>query len=82
MEPNRQRWEPRSEPVTLSYCYNKWFNDPEDILARANVDCEGGRLEFREQDAIWNGCAVMQPIRVSYVCYPPSEEDFVPVPVY
>ena len=76
----RRRWEPRSTPVVLSYCYSNQFNEPQQILEMARVDCEGGRLELREQDAIWNGCAVAQPIRVSYVCYPPSEEDFVPAP--
>ncbi len=79
-EEERRRWEPRSEPVVLSYCYNNRLNEPQEILALARRDCEGGRLELREQDAVWNGCAILQPVRVSYVCYPPKPEDFIPAP--
>ena len=79
-QPARKRWEPRSQPVVLSYCYSNQFNAPQDVLEMARVDCEGGRLDLRGQDAIWNGCAVLQPIRVSYVCYPPTEDSFVPAP--
>ena len=76
----RKRWEPRTSPVVLSYCYSNQFNAPQEVLEMARVDCEGGRLDLREQDAIWNGCAVLQPIRVSYICYPPTEDSFVPAP--
>jgi hypothetical protein len=37
--------------------------------------CPHGHIESRDQDVFWNGCALLQPRRATFVCYPAPEPD-------
>ena len=54
-------------------CYGSVVNEEEEVLARAEDLCSGGRLVLEEQDTFWNGCSVLQPVRVTYICDPPEQ---------
>jgi hypothetical protein len=54
-------------------CYGKSVNSEADILAWAEEFCGGGRLVLEGQNAFWNGCSLLQPTRVTYICDPPEE---------
>ncbi len=56
----------------LSLCYGKSVNSEADVLAKAEEICVGGRLVLDGQNAFWNGCSLLQPTRVTYVCDPPE----------
>ena len=57
----------------LSICYGKTVNSEEEVLAKAEEICAGGRLVLDGQNAFWNGCSILQPTRVTYICDPPEE---------
>ena len=57
----------------ISLCYGTPVNSEEEVLAWAEEICRGGRLVLENQNAFWNGCSVLQPTRVTYIC-DPSEE--------
>ena len=57
----------------LSMCYGKSVNSEADVLAKAEEICGGGRLVLEDQNAFWNGCSLLQPTRVTYICDPPEE---------
>ncbi len=54
-------------------CYGTSVNSEADILAWAEEICGGGRLVLEDQNAFWNGCSVLQPTRVTYICDPLEE---------
>lgn len=62
---------PRAHRIAL--CYGTAVNDEEDVLARAEEICGGARLLLEDQNVFWNGCSVLQPTRVTYICDPPAE---------
>ncbi len=57
----------------IALCYGTSVNSEADILAWAEEICGGGRLVLEDQNAFWNGCSVLQPTRVTYVCDPLEE---------
>ncbi len=57
----------------IALCYGTSVNSEEAILARAEEICGGGRLVMEDQNTFWNGCSVLQPTRVTYICDPPAE---------
>ncbi len=57
----------------ISLCYGTSVNSEADILAWAEEICGGGRLVLEDQNAFWNGCSVLQPTRVTYICDPLEE---------
>ena len=56
----------------ISICYGEAVNSEEDVLALAEKSCGGGRLVLEHQNAFWNGCSVLQPTRITYICDPPE----------
>jgi hypothetical protein len=54
----------------VSLCYGTSVNSEADILAWAEEICGGGRLVLEDQNAFWNGCSMLQPTRVTYICDP------------
>ena len=65
-------YDPR--PRAIAVCYGAFFNRPEDVTATAQALCPNqGRIERVAQDAFWNGCALFQPMRASYICFPGLE---------
>jgi hypothetical protein len=69
-------YDPR--PRAIALCYGNLVNDPEEVMQKAQELCpNNGRLERVAEDAFWNTCALLQPVRVSFVCFPgpagPSE---------
>ena len=57
----------------ISICYGTSVNSEDDVLALAEKTCGGGRLVLEHQNAFWNGCSVLQPTRITYICDPPEE---------
>jgi hypothetical protein len=57
----------------LELCYGAAVNSEEDILALAEELCGSGRLVLEDQNTFWNGCSILQPTRVTYICDPPEE---------
>lgn len=57
----------------IALCYGTAVNAEEDVLAWAEELCGGGRLVLEDQNVFWNGCSVLQPTRVTYICDPPEE---------
>ena len=57
----------------INLCYGNSVNDEAEILALAEEICDGGRLVLEDQNDVWNGCSVLQPTRVTYICDPPAE---------
>jgi hypothetical protein len=57
----------------IALCYGTSVNSEADILAWAEEICGGGRLVLEDQNAFWNGCSVLQPTRVTYICDPLEE---------
>lgn len=57
----------------IAICYGTSVNSEQDVLARAEEICGGGRLVLDGQNAFWNGCSVLQPTRATYICDPPEE---------
>lgn len=79
--------EARKNPVTatmlkqpgaryIALCYGAQINSAEDLLAAARERCpRQGQVEVVTQDFFWNGCALAQPNRVTYLCVPGSLYD-------
>ena len=55
----------------IALCYGAAVNTEEEVLAWAEELCGRSRLELEHQNLFWNGCSVLQPSRVTYVCDPP-----------
>jgi len=68
--PRRAFWDPVRRVQAISLCYGRQFNEPEDLLAVAQEICTGGRVEFYGEDPGWRYCALLQPRRATYICYP------------
>lgn len=69
-----------SEPGSrfVSLCYGTEINDPEELSRVAQDYCpDGGRFQSVTQDVFWNGCPLLQPSRITYICVPgtPPEEN-------
>lgn len=55
----------------LSLCYGNAINTPGDVLAEARDRCPyGGQISKVTDDFFWNGCALFQPTRVTFICVP------------
>lgn len=54
----------------ISLCYGTSVNSEADVLAWAEEICGGGRLVLENQNTFWNGCSILQPTRVTYICDP------------
>ncbi len=57
----------------IAVCYGTHVNKEDEVLARAEDFCEGGRLLLEDQDVFWNGCSILQPVRATYICDPPED---------
>lgn len=57
----------------IALCYGTHVNKEQEVLDRAEDFCEGGRLLLEDQDVFWNGCSILQPVRVTYICDPPED---------
>lgn len=65
-------YDPR--PRAIAVCYGSFFNKPQQVMGVAQDLCPNeGRIERVDEDAFWNGCALLQPIRASFVCFPGPE---------
>jgi hypothetical protein len=71
----RSRFDFDPTPWTFGLCYSELMNDPAELLAAAREVCPHGHIESRDQDVFWNGCALLQPRRATFVCYPAPEPD-------
>ncbi len=69
---------PSSKPAVLSYCYSNLINTPEQLEVEATEACErmGGRLEFYGEDTVLAPCPLFQPVRATFLCYPPTGRSF------
>lgn len=55
----------------FSLCYGNTVNTPGEVLARARELCPyQGRISKVADDFFWNGCALAQPNRVTFLCAP------------
>jgi hypothetical protein len=63
-------------PRAFGLCYSELINEPAELLAKAREVCPYGHIEYREEeDLFWNGCALLQPRRAGFVCYPEPAPD-------
>ena len=66
-------YDPR--PRAIALCYGNLINDPEEVMQTAQDLCpNNGRIERVAVDVFWNTCALLQPVRVSFVCTPGPPE--------
>ena len=62
-------YDPTPRPISL--CYSTQLNTLEEVVARARTLCpNNGALRFFAEDAVVNGCGLMQPYRVTFICTP------------
>ena len=62
-------------PRAIALCYGSLMNDPEEVMEKAQELCpNNGRIERVAEDVFWNTCALFQPVRVSFVCFPGPAE--------
>lgn len=62
-------YDPR--PRAIALCYGSFFNRPTEVMALAGELCPyGGEIERVDDDFFWNGCALLQPQRASFICTP------------
>ena len=61
---------PAAGPRRFAFCYAKPLNDEAEVRALAEESCDGGRLVVEDRDAFWNGCSLLQPMRITYLCHP------------
>lgn len=62
----------------LSYCYSSQLNQSQQVIARAQEDCSDGRLHFHDEDMLWTRCPLIQPVRITFICYPAKPAETVP----
>jgi hypothetical protein len=61
--------EDETRPRVISLCYGAGLNSDEEVLEEARYLCRDGTVEPRgEEDFFWNGCALFQPFRASFIC--------------
>ena len=59
------------DPRPLSLCYSSQLNTREEVTERAQSLCpNSGKLQFFTEDAFFNGCGLLQPNRVTFICTP------------
>ncbi len=62
-------YDPR--PRAMALCYSGLLNRPAEVMELAGELCPyGGEVERVDDDFFWNGCALFQPQRASFVCSP------------
>ena len=61
---------PGAGPQRFAFCYARPFNDEVEVRALAEERCGGGQLIVEDRDAFWNGCGLLQPMRITYACHP------------
>ena len=71
----RSRFDFDPTPWAFGLCHSALVNDPAEILAAARDVCPYGHIESRDEDVFWNGCALFQPRRATFVCYPAPEPE-------
>ncbi len=74
-ETARGRFDFDPTPRAIALCYGKSFNTWESVVMEAREICPHGLIEFKGEDFFWNGCALLQPTRASFVCYPEPPPD-------
>ena len=76
----RSRFDFDPTPRSFGLCYSELMNSPAELLATAREVCPYGHIESRDEDLFWNGCALFQPRRATFVCYPAPEPESEPTP--
>ena len=67
----RAAYEYNPDPRPISLCYSSQLNTPQEVIERARALCPNqGRIRFHSEDAVFNGCALFQPYRVTFICTP------------
>lgn len=62
------------EPYALSYCYSSQLNWSDQVLETAREACPKGKLHFQGEDVLWTRCPLFQPVRATFLCYPPEKK--------
>jgi hypothetical protein len=71
----RSRFDFDPTPWAFGLCYSELMNSPAELSAAARDVCPYGHIESRDEDVFWNDCALLQPRRATFVCYPAPEPD-------
>ncbi len=59
------------DPRPISLCYSTQLNTQEEVVARARSLCpNNGPLRYFSEDSVVNGCGLLQPNRVTFICTP------------
>lgn len=62
----------KAKPRAFGLCYSGALNSQEEIMVLAREICPKGQIESKGEDTFWNGCALIQPRRAVFLCYPPA----------
>ena len=67
----RDVYEYNPDPRPISLCYSSQLNNQREVMDRARSLCPyNGRLVFHSEDSLVNGCSLLQPNRVTFICTP------------
>ena len=71
-EVRAKKWQRR--PRVISLCYGNLWNSAENVLEEARFICKGGEVRLSEQDVLWTPCGLLQPVRATFLCFPPPKK--------
>ncbi len=71
--PRRQfSWQDVRRVQAMSFCYSAGINRIQDVTGEAKEACKGGRLALYSQESSFINCPLLQPVRITFICYPPD----------
>jgi len=68
-------WEDVRRIQPISFCYGRPFDQAEDLRAEAEFICKGGTVEYFGQDLGLRRCPLLQPHRITFICFPAGALD-------
>ena len=68
----RFTWQDVRRVQAMSFCYSAGINRIQDVAGEAKDACKGGRLAIFSQENTFINCPLLQPVRITFICYPPA----------
>ena len=73
--PRKFAWEDVRRVQPISFCYGRPFDEAPDLRAEAEYICKGGTVEYFGQDNGLRRCPLLQPYRMTFICFPAGSLD-------
>lgn len=73
-------WQDVRRVQAMSFCYSAGINRIQDVTGEAREACKGGRLALYSQDNSFINCPLLQPVRITFICYPPDLSEGATLP--